>query len=198
MHFFLGKNFFLRPSLFSSRFNLSEGQSFSISLLLKLIDTAIERSHLMFLLHKFRPCLTEQPSRRDLPQFDGAAKLKTELSNWFPGSLLLNENIASGFPKALGSRDELHINLSRLEWSAWVRCALAPLFCVATASLFPEAMGVREESEFSSPSSIFSGEASISRNCSTSRSESAMLSAEPWSECILDWTSKLSTCQFLF
>ena len=35
-------------------------QSLSVGLLLKLNDTAIARSNLMFLLHKFRPCLIKQ------------------------------------------------------------------------------------------------------------------------------------------
>ena len=35
-------------------------QYLSISLLLKLIDTAIERSNLMLLSHEFRSCLTGQ------------------------------------------------------------------------------------------------------------------------------------------
>ena len=38
------------------------------------------------------------PSRRDLPRFDGSAVLKIELLNWFPGSLLPDENIAANFP----------------------------------------------------------------------------------------------------
>ena len=35
-------------------------QSLSVSLLLKLTGTAIERSNLVFLFHKFRSCVTEQ------------------------------------------------------------------------------------------------------------------------------------------
>ena len=35
-------------------------QSFSMSLLLKLTDAIIERINMVFLLHNFRSCLTEQ------------------------------------------------------------------------------------------------------------------------------------------
>ena len=52
-------------NLFSSRFSVSvmdvlQFSSLSMSLFLKLIGTAIERSHMMFLHHKFRPCLIVQ------------------------------------------------------------------------------------------------------------------------------------------
>ena len=72
------------------------------------------------------------PSRRDLPNFDGSAYLKIEVSNWSPGSLLLDESTASDLPDALGSWVEHDIKLSPLEWSAWIRCALAPslLYCL--------------------------------------------------------------------
>ena len=85
---------------------------------------------------------------------------KIELSSWFPGSLLFDENIASGFPYALGSWDELDIKLSLLEWSAWIRCALAPLFCISAASGLPESVGLREDLE-SLRARIYIGEASI-------------------------------------
>ena len=53
-----------------------------------------------------------------------------------------------------------------------------PLFCIITVPGFPEAVGLREESEFSSRPCSYSGEASIFRFSPSSRSESAMLSAD--------------------
>ena len=112
------------------------------------------------------------PSRRQFPTFTGSANLKTWwtlLSKQFPDSLLRflsenvfwltvwHENIASRFPATSRSREELVIKPSRLEW--WARACPS----------------------FSSRSRIYSGEASISRKCSSSRSESggvAMLPAE--------------------
>ena len=127
----------------------SKSNFLSISLLLKLIDTAVKRSHLMFLLHKFRPRPISKwsllPSRRDLPTSDGSAYLTTEwtpLSNWSPSPLprflaenvcrvgsLSNENIASGFPDS---------GLSRWTWhqvlSSWV-ISLCPL-CTCFSLLY--------------------------------------------------------------
>ena len=45
--------------------------SLSISLLLELIDTTVKRSHLMFLLHKFRSCLIKQ-------------RILVSIKKWFP------------------------------------------------------------------------------------------------------------------
>ena len=111
---------------------------------------------------------------RDLPKFDGSAFLKTELLNWFCGSSLPNENNAAGFPGALGSWGELDIKLFLK--SAWVGFALAPLTCNNAAG-FSGAIGIREDSQ-SSRLCIFRCEASIFRSSPSSRSESAMLSAE--------------------
>ena len=97
----------LVSTLFSSRFNPSvmgvlQFLSLSISLLLKLVDTNVRRSHLMFLLHEFRPCLMKQmifvSIASGFPTFAGSANLKTEwtlFSKRFPDSLLwsLSENV---------------------------------------------------------------------------------------------------------
>ena len=123
------------------------------------------------------------PSRRDLPKFDGSAFLKTELLNWFPGSSLPNEYNAAGFSGALGSWDELDVKL--FPETAWVRFVLAPLSCNSAAS-FPGAIGIREDSQ-SSRFCKYSGEANIFRSSPSSRSESAMLSAESSSQCTCDW-----------
>ena len=127
------------------------------------------------------------PSRRDLPNFDGSAYLKIELSIWFPGSSIPDENTGFGFQEARGSWDEFDIRLSLLEWSAQVCCAVAPLFCIVTASGFPEAVGLREESEIHPRSRIYSSKASIFRHSPSSRSKSALLSPESWSECVCVW-----------
>ena len=47
---------FLKARLFTSRFKISVKGV----LQLLLFDTIVKRSHLMFLLHKFRPCLIKQ------------------------------------------------------------------------------------------------------------------------------------------
>ena len=93
-------------------------------------------------------------SRRDLPRFDGSAFLKIELLIRFHRSSLPDENIAARFPDSLGSWDELDIKLSLR--SAWVRL---------------------DDLQSSRPCT-YSGEASIFRCSPSSRSESAMLSAE--------------------
>ena len=54
------------------------------------------------------------------------------------------------------------------------------------AARFTCAIGIRDDSQ-SSRLCIYSGEASIFRSSPSSRSESAMLSAESSSECICDW-----------
>ena len=75
--------------------------------LLKLTDTIIERFNLVFLLHDFRSCLTEQmifiTFKKRSSQIDGSAFLKTELLNFSSGSLFPDENMAASFPHALGS-----------------------------------------------------------------------------------------------
>ena len=126
-------------------------------------------------------CLQEEI----FPDLTDQCFLKIELLNRFPGSPFLDGNIAASFPEALGSWDEFHIKLSLLEWSAWVRFALAPLSFII-AACFSGAVDTRDVLQ-SSRFCLFSGDASIFRNSPSSTSESAMLSAESQSECVCDW-----------
>ena len=55
-----------------------------MSLLLKLIDTTVKRSHLMFLLHKFRPCLIKQmilvTFKKEFPNICWVSNLKNRVN----------------------------------------------------------------------------------------------------------------------
>ena len=113
------------------------------------------------------------PSRRDPLKFDGWAFLNTDLLIKFPCS---DGNNASGFPEAFWPSDEWDLKLS---FPAWVNCALTSLSCTTNASGFTEAFWA------------YSGEVSIFCNSPSSRSESAVLSAES-SKCICDWMLNVS------
>ena len=79
-------------------------------------------------------------------------------------SPLSDENNAAGFSDALDPSDDCDIKLSLR--SAWVRVALTSHSCMNIAAGFPVAF------------CAYRGEISIFRNSPSSRSDSAMLSAE--------------------
>ena len=147
---------------------------------LKLTDTIIKRTDLMFLLPLVRPCLTIKwslvTSRRYPPNFDGWANLEMEFSN-----------------SRLSRRT--WTTLSLLEWSAWVRRAPPPLFCVTAASGFPEAVGLLDDLQLPRPCK-YSGEASIFRSSPSPKSKSAILSAESQLQWICDWEQDVSAPTF--
>ena len=69
-------------------------------------------------------------ARRDLPQFGGSANLKIEPSNWFPGSLLLDKYIASGFTRCSRLwRWTWHQALSSWVISLSTLCTCSSLLC---------------------------------------------------------------------
>ena len=109
------------------------------------------------------PCCLQ---KRDPLKFDGLAFLNTELLIRFPCS---DEN----HPRSPRPSDDWDLKLS---FPAWVNCALTylSLSCTTNASGFSEAFWAH------------SGEVSIFCSSPSSRSESAMLSAES-SKCMCDW-----------
>ena len=113
------------------------------------------------------------PSRSDFPTFDGSACLNVELLIRFPRSSLPDENIAAGFTDALGSWDEFDIKFlfGQLEYALHLL-----LSCIIAAGLTGP-VGIRDDLQSSRPCT-YSGEANIFHNSPSSRSESAILSAE--------------------
>ena len=154
-------------------------QSFSITLLLKLIDTAIERSNLLLLFHKFTSCLAVQmifiTFKKRSSQFWWISILKNRTLELVSRFVAPWWKHCIGFPYALDSWDELDIKFSLLEWSASVRFAIAPLFCITASGFSKLSICEKIHKSFHVHTAV---KPAFFRNSPSSRSESAMLSAE--------------------